>query len=331
MGGSSYSDDDYHARVAYKVSHAIPTFDYDSKIKSGAAPCVAHSTLDPKGVTRESRDSDAHPESLAIAIIFDGTGSMGSVPVTLQAKLPQLMGLLLRKGYVEHPQILFGAVQDYFADRVALQIGQFESGLEMDDNLTNLVLEGGGGGSYEESYQEALYFFGRHTSIDCFEKRGKKGYLFLIGDEKPYPITNKDEIKEIFGDDVQGPLTAETLVAEAQEKYHVFFLIPMSGTQHGRDPVLRNRWAALLGEDHVIGMQEADGVCEAIAVAIGVNEGTIDLDTAAAHLKEFGTSDAIVAGVSAALDPLAKSTALAKVGTGDLPGTSKRSEAVTRL
>jgi len=46
------------------------------------------------------------------AVLFDVTGSMGQVPRALQQKLPQLLGLLLRQGYVEHPQILFGAIGD---------------------------------------------------------------------------------------------------------------------------------------------------------------------------------------------------------------------------
>src|SRR5579859_2458292 len=63
-----------------------------------------HPALDPRGVAlRESRDSDEHPRSLAIAVLFDVTGSMGSVPRVLQAKLPQMLGLLLRKGYATDP------------------------------------------------------------------------------------------------------------------------------------------------------------------------------------------------------------------------------------
>ncbi len=61
---------------------------------------TVHPTLNPYGVgVRESRDSTEHPASLAIAVLFDATGSMGAVPRKLQAKLPQLLGLLLRKGY----------------------------------------------------------------------------------------------------------------------------------------------------------------------------------------------------------------------------------------
>ena len=59
-----------------------------------------HPALNPHRVgVRESRDSAEHPASLAIAVPSDATGSMGAVPRKLQAKLPQRLGLLLRKGY----------------------------------------------------------------------------------------------------------------------------------------------------------------------------------------------------------------------------------------
>ena len=38
-----------------------------------------------------------------------------------------------------------------------------------------------------ESYELAMYFMARHTALDCHEKRGKRGYLFIIGDEMAYP------------------------------------------------------------------------------------------------------------------------------------------------
>ena len=34
----------------------------------------------------------------------------------------------------------------------------------------------------------------KKTSIDCFEKRGKKGYLFTIGDEQLPPTLTKAQI-----------------------------------------------------------------------------------------------------------------------------------------
>ena len=104
------------------------------------------------------------------------------------------MGLLLRKGYLAHPQILIGGIGDATCDRAPLQVGQFESGIEIDEDLAKLWLEGGGGGQQTESYELAMYFMARHTSIDCLEKRGQRGYLFLIGDEMPYPKVKRKEV-----------------------------------------------------------------------------------------------------------------------------------------
>src|SRR5258707_9278278 len=130
---------------------------------------------------RESRDSDEHPESVAIAVLFDVTGSMGSVPRVLQQKLPQLLGLLLRKGYAKGPQILFGAIGDATCDRAPLQVGQFESDNRLDDDLGRFVLEGGGGGRQTQSYGLAMDFRARHPSIDCYAKPGHRGNLSLTG------------------------------------------------------------------------------------------------------------------------------------------------------
>lgn len=329
MGGSRWSDDFYRDREDDRVRTGKSAFDYDVRLKADPrAKKMAHPKMSPHGVTRESRDSAAHPDSVAIGVVFDVTGSMGSIPVQLQKKLPQLMGLLLRKGYVKDPQILFGAVGDYFADSVPLQIGQFESGIEMDDDLGRLFLEGGGGGSFEESYQNALYFFARHTAIDCFEKRGKKGYLFLIGDEMPYASATRKEIERLTGDSVPRDLSVEDIIREARERYHVFFVIPR-GASHGADPKLRKRWSGLLGEQNVIMLDDPDGVCEAIGVAIGLIEGTADVDAIEDDLADFGTKTKTASAVASALAPLARTvTAITKT---NLPEKRGRAGGVERL
>lgn len=330
MGGSRWSDDFYRDREDDRVRTGKSAFDYDVRLKADPrATKIAHPKMSPHRATRESRDSAAHPESVAIGVVFDVTGSMGSIPVQLQKKLPQLMGLLLRKGYVKDPQILFGAVGDYFADSVPLQIGQFESGIEMDDDLGRLFLEGGGGGSFEESYQNALYFFARHTSIDCFEKRGKKGYLFLIGDEMPYACATRKEIERLTGDSIARDLSVEDIIREAREKYHVFFVIPR-GASHGADPKLRKRWSSLLGEQNVIMLDDPDGVCEAIGVAIGLVEGTANVDAIADDLADFGTKTKTASAVATALAPLARTVTTTTTKT-NLPEKHGRAGGVERL
>jgi hypothetical protein len=266
MGYSSWSNDFYADRAAERAKTGKTAFEYHSSIVEGKAKREVHSKMDPKGALRESRDSDIHPESLAIGVILDETGSMHDTPMVMQRSLPKLMDQI-KAGGVAHPQILFGAVGDYHSDAVALQVGQFESGIEMENDLGNIFMEGGGGGSYEESYQDAIYFFARHTSVDCWEKRKQKGYLFIIGDEKPYPRVTKEELKAIFGDNSQGNITVEEIVAEAKEKWDIYFVIPQ-GTQHGKDPVLQAVWGGLLGPDHVLLVNDPTQICEAIVAAV---------------------------------------------------------------
>lgn len=330
MGGSSYSDDHYRSRVAHRAANAIPTFSYDHDVKTGVAPKKVHDTLNIHGKIREARDSDAHPNSVPIAVLLDVTGSMAAVPPVVQAKIPQLMGLLLRKNYVTDPQILFGAIGDYFADKVPLQIGQFESGIEMDDNITNVVLEGGGGGQNTESYQDALYFFAHRVKTDAWEKRGKKGYLFVIGDEAPFEVATKGELDALIGDNAQSDVSTREIVAAAKEKWEIFFIIP-GGANHADAKWLRKAWVELLGDERVISIKNPEAVCETIGAAIGLLEGTTSADAIHTDLTDVGASAAVAKDAAAGLDALAKSTALAPVGKGDLPEKAERSSAVERL
>ncbi|MGK5558283.1 hypothetical protein ACSNOI_42460, partial [Actinomadura kijaniata] len=73
MGSGHWSTDVYAARASYRSATGASAFAYSD---SGATS--VHPDLDPRGVrVRESRDSDDHPESLAVAVLFDVTGSMG--------------------------------------------------------------------------------------------------------------------------------------------------------------------------------------------------------------------------------------------------------------
>ena len=322
MGSGRWSTDTYDARAATRRLAGKAAFDYTDTLRRTLPRdrWAPHPSLDPKGVrTRESRDSREHPTSTAIAVIFDVTGSMGHIPVTLQQKLPQLLGVLLGKGYVEHPQILFGAVGDATCDRVPLQIGQFESDNRLDANLENIVIEGGGGGHDTESYELALYFMARHTSLDCVEKRGRKGYLFLIGDERSYARVSRRQVAHIIGDTLQEDIPVEQIVAELTRRYEVFYILP-SGAAHGGERTILDYWRALLGQ-HVLELDDPDAVCETIALAIGLCEDAIALADGANDLEEMGASaDAIVAATTA-LTGLATTAGTHRVPAGDaLPG-----------
>lgn len=319
MGGSSYSHDLYRDRAATRAKTGAAVFAHTDDISNGTAARAVHKKMNPKGVKmRESRDSDTHPQALGIGIMFDVTGSMGSIPITLQKKLSGLMTLLIQKGYVAHPQILFGAIGDANSDDAPLQVGQFESGLEMEDDLGLIWLEGNGGGQHHETYELAYYWFAHHTSIDCYEKRGIKGYLFTIGDEAPYDKIKKAQVETLIGDKLEGNLDTVDVLKLVSERYNVFHIHCQQGQYKNRPEVL-DPWKALLGERLLL-LDDADNVAELIASTIGVCEGT-DLDDVRAHLIDVGTSAKAAGGVIDALVPLSRVAALAKAGTvgGTLP------------
>lgn len=282
MGSGVWSTNVYDAAARYRVATGASAFGHSD----GGATSV-HPALDPRDAIRESRDSDEHPESLAIAVLLDVTGSMRRVPRALQAKLPQLLGLLLRQGYVIHPQIMFGAIGDATCDRAPLQVGQFESDNRMDDDLGRILLEGGGGGQKTESYELAMYFMARHTSIDCYEKRGKRGYLFMIGDEMAYPRVKWPETRGVIGDNLPGDIPLARLTAELTRRWDTYYILP-EGASYVRDRAVLGFWRKLLGQN-VVELADLDAVCETIALTIGLGECAIDLNEGLDDLTDVGS------------------------------------------
>jgi hypothetical protein len=233
-----------------------------------------HVAMNPQGVTiRESRDSVEHPNSLAIVLALDVTGSMQDVPDYLVKKgLPNIMGNIIQKG-IKDPQILFLGIGDHECDSAPLQVSQFESSDTLLDKwLTELYLEGGGGGNKGESYLLAWYFAGKHTSIDCFEKRGEKGFLFTIGDEPVLPAVPARYLTEIMGAGQYDNGDVKSLLAEAQKMYNVYHL-HITETPTGSRPETIKGWQKLMGEKLVV-VDQKENVAKVISDIISRNAVT---------------------------------------------------------
>ncbi|HLZ56327.1 MAG TPA: hypothetical protein VKR06_05200 [Ktedonosporobacter sp.] len=327
MGSTSWSTDAYTEAARLRRAAGKSDFAHSDAVRSSGRWRI-HPTLDPKGVTfRESRDSETHPRSNAISVLFDETGSMGGIPRVFQQKLAELMNILLLKGYIQDPQILFGAFGDATCDRVPLQVGQFESGVEMDEHLRNIVLEGGGGGSNSESYELALYFLARHTAIDCWEKRGRKGYAFLIGDEMAYPFVNKQQVAAHIGDGLQENIPLRQIIAEVQRRYHFFFIFPRNAN-HGHDREIQTFWRDLLGQ-HVIFLDDENAVSETIALTIGLTEDAINLAEGEKDLGDAGASHSAIEAAAKSLQVYASEKNVATTMGSALPGLLSSAPAST--
>jgi len=244
-----------------------------------------HPLMNPKGVKlRESRDSSENPESQGIVFALDVSGSMGQIPKLMATQqLPNFMKVLLGCE-IRDPQVLFLAIGNATSDAAPLQVGQFESTAElMDQWLTWTYLEGGGGGQ-GESYDLGLYFLAVHTEMDCMVKRNKRGYLFMTGDETPFPSLSKHIVEGIIGDKLDDDISFEEVVAEVQKTYIPFFIIP----DRARARRCERRWRDTLG-DHVLCLESPIDVCYVAAGAMLINEGRASsIKELAALLDEAG-------------------------------------------
>jgi hypothetical protein len=265
MGGGTYS-------VSNRVDRATTLGYYTSSAQEIFKQRSINNAMNPNGiVVRESRDSEEHPTSVAIILALDVTGSMGSVPHHLvKDGLPNIMGGITEKG-LKDPQLLFLAIGDHECDSSPLQVGQFESSDELLDKwLTDVYLEGGGGGNAGESYLLAWYFASKHTAIDCFEKRGQKGFLFTIGDEPTLKAIPKKTLSGIMGDGQYDNYSASELLDKARERYNVYHLhIRETGAGSRQETI--NGWKQLMG-DNLIVIDKHEDVSSAITnVIIGQN------------------------------------------------------------
>lgn len=219
MGGGTYS----------QSNRSIRTAQFSNMQREEIFSKKLHPEMSPAGVKlREARDSENHPCSIPIIIALDVTGSMGYIPEQLiKIGLPHLISGLMEAG-IKDPQIMFLAIGDHITDRAPLQISQFESGdAEMDMWLQRTWIEAKGGGNRGESYPLAWFFAANCVQTDHWDKRGQKGFIFTIGDERFHENYSGHTLTSIMNSsEPSGSATALELLAIAQEKWEVFHILP---------------------------------------------------------------------------------------------------------
>lgn len=233
------------------------------------------SSLNPLGVVqRESRDSDLNPHSNAIIVGVDVTGSMGTLAdYFIKTGLGVLFTEILDRKPVTDPHLMFMAIGDAYCDRSPLQVSQFEADIAIAKQLEKVHIEKGGGGNSYESYELPWYFAAYHTSIDCFEKRGKKGYLFTIGDESASPGVISSQISRFIGDTPQSDMTLKEMYEIVSKMYNVYHIIVAESWHYkSYSHEVRNSWANIIGQNAVV-LDDHTKLSEVITSIIEVNEG----------------------------------------------------------
>jgi len=288
MGSGRWSDSDwkgYAKASSYTSKSTAEIFNTSGMAKE----------LNPEGVkVRESRDSKDNPNSTALIVGLDVTGSMSCVLDAMARKgLNTLATEVYDRKPISDPHIMCMGIGDAEAgDRAPLQVTQFEADLRIAKQLEKIYLEQGGGGNCYESYALAWYFAARHTSIDCFEKRGHKGYLFTIGDEEPTPYLRVEDIERVFGYKPQADVQMDQLLTEASRQWEIFHVIVEEGNHCRSAPdKVFGKWSAALGQ-RALHLADHTKLAEVIVSAIQINEG-VDSDKV---MKSWDGTTAIVVG-----------------------------------
>ena len=313
MGGGVFDSSTYYSSATTRKAAGVDDFAYSKTSKT------IHDSLKPTRIkdkafkVLESRDSAEHPETTAIIVCFDVTGSNASRAVQAQKTLPGLMTLLEK--YVADPQIAVAANDDfeYEPDR-CFQMSEFESDNRIDEHIRNIKIVQNGGGNRAESYDLILFAALNKVATDCFEQRGKKGYLFMYADEPFFTVCSADAQEHVFGEKDAKDIPIQKLVADTKEKWEIFILFP-AGSRYS-DAL--QQYKDLFDDDHVIALQHPEMISEVIGATIGVCEGKTDSVSVIADLKSVGVDSTRAASVSASLVKLSQTRAVVSVCGGEL-------------
>lgn len=222
---------------------------------------------------REALDSAMSPHSRGLIFAEDVTGSMGRYLLSLiQTQFPKLIKEVLNR-FSFNPHIMFMGIGDVAAGDIApLQVTQFESDLRMLEQLEKLWLEKHGGNNPFESYILAWYFAAKYCKMDCYDKRGEKGFIFTFGDEEPTPRLTASELRTVFGDrpDLDKRTVSSTDCLEmVSEKFYPYHII-LHGSNYYACEI--SKWRDLL-DGHACDLEDYDCLPDLVCAIIDMYEG----------------------------------------------------------
>ena len=219
MGGGFYSQDVATERRSTQQD-AFSYSAYTVTDTSGSARRQVHPAISPYKTRREVNNETP------IVVALDVTRSRGDDTKLMYDKLPMLMGQIALQGYVKNPGISFAAIGDASSDNAPLQVGQFEGDNRLDEVISRIWIEEGGGGTGQESYELAAYYYSRTNCVRLAKGTGKKGYFFFVGDEGFYPKVDKEQVRRVIGDELTEDMPTAEAFRRLHEKFNVFLLFP---------------------------------------------------------------------------------------------------------
>ena len=267
MGHGSYTAGDWNklknSRGLSSDSNANQTFENDRVQDKYNARFIE---------TRESFDSEDSPESTPIIIGIDVTGSMGYLANEIATNsLNETIMQILTKKPVTNPHMMCAAFTD---PSDPLQVTQFEADIRVVEQLLDFKL--GGGNDY--AFDNILWYFAaRHTKIDSFAKRRRKGILIGIGDEicgRKENVLSSSCIESLFADREACEVSFDEALSMVREQYEVVHIVVGEDTRFASGPDRRfgpsyTGWKEAL-PGRVIKLRAKDISCLADVIVAGI-------------------------------------------------------------
>ena len=244
-----------------------------------------HPLFDPKRYLENKLISYS---SNPIVFALDVTGSMGEWTKVIYDKLPMFYGQIMMNNYLKHPSLSFCAVGDAVTDTAPLQISEFANGVQLDEILCNIFLEGKGGGNKHESYELAAYFYDNK----CVLENADIPFFFLTCDEMYYDEVTQNNFKKVFGHDIENKenkLISKPYWEKLLKKFN-FFILRKSFKEKILEPTIQKQWEKMIGKERVLKISNPKAVIDVILGAISLTSGARDLTGYLKDLKTRGQS-----------------------------------------
>lgn len=325
--GYNVSDDNraryqHNLRAAFLSSSDNTGNVHLNNIKGGKAPAKTHPDVSLVDKRRESNNNDGNLNKVPIVICLDATGSMSDSPAIVRNKLIDLQDSLA-KNNVPYADVMVMLFNDYNSDGVeyaAVQATQFESDAKIIPQLANLTPVGNGGGNYHEDSGYALWYVLNRTDVNYIGGLdGKKGFIFVITDEKAWNCDRKT-LRKMFGSGEFSDTKVEDIVSELLKAWNIFVLRPLEGSYHNSSDISQY-WSEMLGVEAVQEQVPMNNICEVIAGTVAGFHG-VDLSNDFSDTSvSFVTSMVRAAGSSVGTS----SSLTVATNTSNLPPSIRRS------
>ncbi len=273
MGG------DYYERDVITSSHAFS--EESQKIICGNIQ--GHSSLNPKRWEDEPL-INTHKNPIVFAL--DDTGSMGDWTKVVYDKLPMFYGQIMIQKYLDDPSISFAAIGDHTCCTAPLQVSEFGAGVELDQMISKLYMEGNGGGNEHESYELAAYFYLNNVKLGVCEYP----FFFITGDEGHFDKLSPDTVKTWLNLPCNDTVDSKDLFRLLMKKYNVFH-IKKPYISKNYEMKIRSQWESTLGAERVFVFNEPKAVIDIVLGLIAITSKARKLNDYLDDMKQRGQSN----------------------------------------